>query len=355
MFKWQRFHFFDELERHGIHIEAFNPLLYHSWDEANESFLKKIKTFHFDLCLTDICNSNMLYVETLEEIKRSGIPTLCFRPDNLSIPFNDKVLGPHFDLVWLTSIDTKYLYDKWKINTIFAPYAANPYMFSYQKCDILRKISFVGTPYGSRSKMMNALISHKLNLRLYHGKNRIEKDMDDSINLDLKRRRLYSKLCIVRFKEGRKIVYGRLLNKLKGTEKLVSSDYLEVIPSVPFEKISQIYSSSVLALASTSYGDTDVLSEPLKVINLRNFEIPMSGGIEICKYNNELADYFIEDKEILFYKTEEELIDKAIYYTSKAKDQEILDIKKAARLKSENEHTWMCRFTPVFNKLGLKV
>ena len=147
---------------------------------------------------------------------------------------------------------------------------------------------------------------------------------------------------------------GILQNKFTGTTELLKNDFLHLNPSVPFEQIPIIYSEAALALASTSTGHTDILSNPLKIINLRNFEIPMSGGIEICKYCEELSQYYEENKEIIFYKTDEELIDKAIYYTTKAKDSELQSIKQAARKKSENEHSWTIRFNTVFNRLGIK-
>ena len=131
------------------------------------------------------------------------------------------------------------------------------------------------------------------------------------------------------------------------------NDHLFQYPSVPFEEMSQLYSEYCLSLSSTSTGYTDILQNPLPVINLRNFEVPMSGGIEICRYNQELSEYFVEGKEIVFYRDDEELKDKANYYLNKASESEILKIKKAARNKAEKEHTWYNRFSLVFKTLNL--
>lgn len=133
------------------------------------------------------------------------------------------------------------------------------------------------------------------------------------------------------------------------------SPCLERKNALPIEKISSKYSEYSLSLASTSAHHTDVLKDPVKIINLRNFEIPMSGGLEICRYNKELSEYYEEGKEILFYATKEELIDKAKYYTQKATDEEIYMIKRSARRRSENEHTWYHRFSKVLNELNLKI
>ena len=80
----------------------------------------------------------------------------------------------------------------------------------------------------------------------------------------------------------------------------------------------------------------------------------MSGGIQICKYNPELAEYFEEDKEIVFYRDNEELVDKARYYSLEASESAIRKMKEAARRRAEKEHSWWNRFSLAFDKLGIK-
>ena len=157
------------------------------------------------------------------------------------------------------------------------------------------------------------------------------------------------------YKEGRTLLYGQLMNRVlkRRSEDLKENEHLHFLPSIPVEELSIPYSSYALSLASTSNGHTDVLKNPLKIINLRNFEIPMSGGIEFCRYNPELAEYFEDGKEIIFYHTDEEMIDKAKYYTEKAADEEIFRIKRSARKRAECDHTWMRRFAVAFDTLGL--
>lgn len=79
----------------------------------------------------------------------------------------------------------------------------------------------------------------------------------------------------------------------------------------------------------------------------------MSGDINICKYHPELAGYFEDGKEIIFYQDNEELVDKVRYFTDKASDEEIIRKKRAARLRAENEHTWWNRLSIAFKILGL--
>lgn len=359
MMQWQRVHFFDELFRHGIEFEVFNPLLFDSIDEANDNLLIHIKEQQYDLFLANLCNEQHIHAAAIDEIRRMGIPTMSFRSDNLVMPYNDKELASHFDLLWLTSKETKYLYDKWGANTYFAPYAANPFVFHFSQPNyFVHHVCFIGTPYGSRTRMMNVLLENNIDLTLFYGKSeKTNKETKNTIETRQKIQSLskihvlYNRLC---FHEGRRLTWGTIVDKISGKREIIQSEHLFREKSVDCESIGNIYSQYTLSLASTSAGHTDVLQKPVKVINLRNFEIPMSGGIEICRYNPELAEYFEEGKEILFYRDKNELIDKAKYYTQKASDKEILSIKKAARLRAENEHTWMNRFKMSFDILGLK-
>ena len=360
MYRWQRIHFFNELARHGIEIKSFNPLVYSTWDEANDAVLSYVKGNHYDLFMAGICNEHMLYIDTLKCIKQYGLPTLSFRPDNLTIPFNDKNLAPHFDLLWLTSKETKPLYDKWNVKTCFAPYAANPFAFSYHSQSIIHRMCFIGTPYGSRARMINSFTCADVEMDLFYSKTPIgntNTSTDEALKLTIyNRNKLQKKLDLMRYKEGRTLLYGQLMNRVlkRRSEDLKENEHLHFLPSIPVEELSCPYSSYALSLASTSNGHTDVLKNPLKIINLRNFEIPMSGGIEFCRYNSELADYFEDGKEIIFYHSDEDMIDKAKYYTEKATDEEIFKIKRAARKRAECDHTWMRRFAVAFDTLGLK-
>lgn len=355
MHQWQRAHFLDELPRHGITIDTFNPLLYKSFDEANEALLNYVRCNNYNLFFTNMCQADVIFKDTLVEIKRMGLPTLSFRGDNLLWAQNDQDLSPYFDLVWLTSAETQYLYDKWNVNTIFLPYAANPFTFAPRnEGDEKKRACFVGTPYGSRSIMINELTKGGIPVDVFCKKINVENKLGvEDAFLDLPSSDNKTRLNTMRFKEGRKIIWGAVVNKLIGQNQLDENSNLTKLSMVEASKQSEIYSSYTLSLATTSAGNTDVLKNNLPVINLRSFEIPMSGGLQICRYNKELASYFEEDKEIIFYRSKEEYLDKAKYYLCKASSTEISIKKNAARKRAEGEHTWINRFENAIDALGV--
>ena len=358
MFQWQRTHIIDELERHKIEIETFNPLLYSNVEEANEKVVEVVSNGNYDLFMSNTGYYKMLFVDTLERIKKMGVPTFTISWDNLMAPYLDEILAPHFDLMWLTAKETIKLYKNWGANYFFAPYAANPFTYSYSSLPINRTVCFIGTPHGSRSKMINTLTQAGIQVDLYYGRDSHNKEQSDPI-IPIKYSIIHPSVYESNFKrlffaEGRKLLLGSIVNRIKGYTQIDENDKLSRHFGLPHSEMVKTYSSAALSLASTSASHTDALSVPLRIINLRNFEIPMCGGIELCKYSEELANYFEEGKEILFYKDSCELIDKANYYLNRASEQELVGIKQAARKRAEAEHTWWKRFTKAFDILGLR-
>ena len=357
MSKWQRVHIINELEIHGVQIVTFNPLLFNSPCEANDAFIVKMKSDKYDLIMSSVCYEKMIFPEVLQTAKSLGIPTLCIRWDNLIIPFYDKKLSNMFDLVWLTSCETEYLYKKWGANTIFLPYAANPHLFHYTPQEVVPKVCFIATVYGSRSLMINTLTSNDVKVDLYTGSNP-KLQNSSKTTIDVKYNVIspsWGETMIQRmtFKEGRKVMLGAIINKLMGSKTVIRNENLQWYPACSPEEMMLNYSRYALCLSSTSTNHTDVLKNPLKIINLRAFEIPMSRGVAICKFNEELSNYFEEDKEIVFYRDDEEFIDKAHFYTQKDKSSLVMSMKNAARYRAENEHTWWCRFVKAFDRLGI--
>lgn len=359
MGSWQQVHFYDELARHGVEFVEFNPLLYSSMSKVYDAAVKSIEKGSYDLFFTGQCNEDYIPKELLLYCKKKGLPTLSIRFDNYVIPFMDEKLSPSFDLIWITSQETKCLYDRFGAKTVFAPYAANPYSFRYNdNLNIIRKACFIGTPHSSRANLINQLTQGGIQVDAFYGKSK-ETIVDNTtfpVKMVLpKEGFVRSHFNLARFSAGRTMLYASVLNKLKKQTVVNSNNNLSVLPKVSFEELPNRYSQYALSLAFTSLQHTDVLKNPIKIVDLRNFEIPMSGGIEFCRYHDEMASYFEENKEIVFYNTEEELLDKAKYYTTKASDTELRKMKSAARKRAEKEHTWYLRFSKVFGELGLRI
>ncbi|NLD48770.1 MAG: glycosyltransferase family 1 protein [Clostridiaceae bacterium] len=359
MHKWQRVHFFDELARHNVEIDVFNPLYYKTAEEANLCLIKKLLNSSYSVFMTYVYDNSLLFLDSINKIKSYGIPTLFIRFDNLTIPYFDKDICSVFDLVWLTSKETQYLYDKWGAKTVFAPYAANPYVFKYTESHNYHKLCFIGNPYGSRSLMINRLSSCGCDVDIYHSKKKKSGTVPEDSHIVMDYNPPFNKYLFykdrLKFKEGRCLIKGSVIDKLFTNHEIISNQHVVFHDSLSFDDMMLAYSQYALAVSFTSTEHTDVLKHPLGRTFLRTFEIPMCGGIQFCRYFKEVAEYFEDGKEIVFYHTNDELEDKAKYYTTKASDTELFSMKRAARKRSEKEHTWYHRFSKVFRELNINI
>ena len=85
----------------------------------------------------------------------------------------------------------------------------------------------------------------------------------------------------------------------------------------------------------------------------RDFECPGAGACYLTTYNWELPLHFDLGKEILCYRSVEELIELYAYYHRRP--EECLKIAQAAWRRCAAGHTWERRFRKVFREAGFKV
>ena len=352
MQQWQRFHLLDELHRCGHTVTVYNPLSYASIDAANESLIQTVcrGIEPFDLFM-NCTPSRLLYKETMLQIRRLGIPSLLICFDNLHAPYIHKKIAPLFDLVWLTSRETKYLFDQWGCNSVFQPYAANPYIFKPDYGEEIVSIGFIGTLYDDRVIRVNKLTEHQLQCTLYsdsffkEGKVPAGKSLTYADTLKLL-------MNLSTFAIGRKVAYGTVRNKLcPQAKQLHHNEFLELKHSVPFEKMNSIYSNQSLSLGISELRNTFVLKQPVHKIHLRTFEIPMCGGLQIAPYLDELASYFEDGKEIILCRDDEEFYSKAAFYLQPKNATLRRTMKNNARKRAARDHTWSHRFNVVFDCL----
>lgn len=349
MENWQRIHFFDELAKSGISIDVFNPLNYSSFEEANEVLIKKISNDgHLpDLFMTCV-DDKFLYKETINIFKKRGIPTLLICFDNLHDPYMHRKIAPIFDLVWLTSFETVYLFKKWNCNTIFLPYAANPYQYSPQAKESISAVGFIGTLYGARLNKMQKLADNGINCHVFTNSN-----TPQSNNSQLDSNTFKTFINCLKFPIGRTVLKSAIINRFFTEKKIDRQNNIHFFPSVSFEDMISLYSAYSLSLGVTELRNTYLLKKPLHKLHLRTFEIPMCGGLQFTTFTEELAGYFEPDKEIIFYDNEDEMISKAKFYTNAKNEVIVKELKINAYHRAKSDHTWANRFKTIFKKLHL--
>ena len=351
MYNWQVENFVAEMKMNNCEIEIFNPLLFETVDIANEKVVEKIKSIKYDLFMT--ChNEEILYISTLKEIKKSGIPTLLFCPDNLLAPFNHENIANLFDLVWLTSKETKYLFDKWGCRSVFLPYAANPYLYKPDySMDEISALGFIGTPHGTRMDHINTLVDAGIHVVVHTASTNMQQPIvSTSAKNYVKAVKNY-----VRYPIGRKLLVASVIDKSKKRMFHLDNPCLQIEKPVPFAEMAKYSCAYAAMLSFTDARSTGVLTHPVPIINLRHFELPMSGALQFTTYSDELASYFEENKEIILCRDRNEYIEKARYWLQDKNESKRKQMKIAARNRAVREHTWNNRFQTIFELLGLSI
>ncbi|MEM6642258.1 MAG: glycosyltransferase, partial [Bacteroidota bacterium] len=291
-------------------------------------------------------------VELLKSIKELEVPTVLICYDNSIIPFYHRETAAHYDVVWLTSPETESLFQSWGANTLFMPYAANPHIF-IPSSDILRKcVGFIGTMYGNRPRTVNFLTENKVPCEIYTDLKRSKILNQNPINKSIKRihHSLRYSYNLMRFSIGWKILFGTIKKSLqKNDYTLKANEFSTIANPVSFEKMIELYSQFALTYTSIDLKDTFSLKNPLQKIHLRVFETAACGGLQITHRTDEIEDYFEEDKEIILFDSQEELLEKVNFYLENASSAK--KIKKAARERITKQHTWKHRFDKLLTKI----
>lgn len=361
MYLWQNHHIIDELAHHNIEVVVFNPLEYDSLDQANEKACALLREGSFDLFMTGEIEK-VCYIETILCAKEKGIPTLLYCFDSLMTPLRHKKMAPLFDVVMISQKDTKGYFASYNSNVIVSHYAANPYFFQMQKPDAeTLSICFPGTPYGSRMVEIDKLAKNGIPVALYYNKEKkdpVPLDERTAIEKEIIKRQKPNAafLQMLRHTVGRKVIAGAILSKFKTAPTLDTSlSNVEVSPAVNLTETNAIYAKHALALSVGIGRNSGYLKNPIQIVHLRNFEIPMCGGVQFCQYFEELSECFEEDKEIIFYRNEEEMLEKARFYLAPEQESARTALRLAARKRAEQEHTWFNRFSAAFNSIGLQI
>jgi hypothetical protein len=110
-----------------------------------------------------------------------------------------------------------------------------------------------------------------------------------------------------------------------------------------------LFSSSRISLGFLLLGDTHRTRRPLRQVRLREFEAPMAGAFYVTEWIEELADYYEIGREIVCYRSLDELVDLCRHYLDHETERE--RIRRAGHARARRDHTWQRRFEDLFATL----
>lgn len=233
-----------------------------------------------------------LYIPDLIRWKRKGItvPIIIFIPNVLYRPYYAKL--SIYANVWYVNENATQFIERYNVNNLlYDGMAANPYVFYPIEMKKKYDISFFGRFYGDRS------------------------------------------------------FYLREINRFCSQNNIKNYFPLGHGEDLPwsFDDINRLYNKTKINL---SFAQRDYIGKKVtRRVNLRTFEICMSGNFQLLQYTPCVEEYFEVDEEIVCWRNRKDLFSKILYYLENEDEREKI-AKKGYKRAIEN-HTWSKRLVGI--------
>lgn len=201
-------------------------------------------------------------------------------------------LIPHIDLTLTAAPEAVDWYRKEGVAALFFPEASDPGIFHpMPELPKIYDVSFVGSRYGIREKVVTALRNAGIQVAAY----------------------------------GSGWDNGRIAN----------------------EDVPRLFAQSRIVLGVSAIGHCpDFVG-----LKLRDFDAPMSGSCYLTQHNDDLNGLYEVGREVTTWHSVDECVAKVRYLL--AHDEERETIAAAGRVRAASDHTWDARFHMLWTRLGL--
>lgn len=324
-------------------------------EKFSEYILKKVKTEHnkkkFDLFLSYFVDRH-IDSAVIEEIKSLGIPTANFSCNNTHQFYLTENIAPHFDFNLHSEKSAGEKFKQIGANPVWFQMAANPRYYHPVNVKFQYDVSFLGSSYAKRVDYIFNLLENNINVNCFGPNWLINKPNE-------KLKKIYKEY--IRLKDLFNSVFAYSSDKRHKLSSKINNYDLQCLLRkkykfhmhypIPDERMVRLFNESKINLGFLEVysSDNDCHSKTNQHLHLREFEIPMSGGLYITNYSDELAEHYEPDKEVLVFHNNYELVDKIKYYLNNPKEADI--IRKAGLKRALGSHTYQKRFQELFNRL----
>jgi spore maturation protein CgeB len=320
------------------YIDRNRPLL-------SAELLKQIKHAHtkkpcdlFFSYFYDAC----IHPEVIDEIRAMGITTVnwyCNGSYQLHLVSD---ISPHYDWCLVPEKFRLKDYANMGAHPIYCQEAANPNIYRAYPIAHDYDVTFIGQAYGERPAYIKFILDSGVDIRVWGSG--------------------WNTYCSSKVK-ARQGKWKRIKNYLRELPTAGSPTFSPesrapiALPDSTIgsimedEDLVRMYSRSKINLGFSTCGETYKNKDKILQVRLRDFEVPMCGGFYMVEYMEELEEFYEIGKEIVCYKSPEELVDKIKYYLRNDGEREA--IRKAGYERCQRDHTWHKRFQNVFKEMGI--
>lgn len=256
---------------------------------------KACKEFRPDVVLT---LTQSLSETLLAQLKQERIKTVVWWGDTAANMKQEGLLVNGWDLIYIKDAYAAYKLQTLGLNAFQMAEAMNPYWHKALKEQENNKLVFAGSFYNYRHYLTRKLIEDQVQVQFYGS--------------GLPR---WSAPKLHRHHTGEFIVR---------------------------ERKSEVFGAGLAVLNSTAMSEFDS-------VNCRAFEIAGAAGLQIMEYRPSIERYFEPGKEILVYRSYEELL--AIIERAIKHPKEMVKIRMAGHKRATAEHTYEKRLTKIIDSL----
>lgn len=313
----------------------------------NEHFVKPIDLFFSYLTDKDIDTG------ALKAIKSLSVPMVNFSCNNTHQFSLVENISSLFDFNLHSEKDADIKFRVLGANPVWFPMAANPRYYFPIKGEYIYDTSFIGAAYAKRSFYVDYLVQNGINVDCFGPNWLINKPFSNLKKYKREADRLRWLLqSITTISPGtRKNLSLKIYNHdfLKNLREMNSNRFHYPVRD---NEMPAIFSQTKVNLGFLEVYLYDNHQIVQKHLHLREFEVPMCGGLYITNYSEELSEFYDLDKELLVFYNEIDLADKIKYYLKH--DNEADTIRKRSFARALKDHTYQKRFTELFLKINLK-
>lgn len=332
-----------------------NKLIFRSQDYRKKLSIKLGDTFcheyrkkPFDLFFSYLTSYDIT-AECLQIIKQTGVPMINFSCNNTHQFYLVESISKYFDYNLHSEKSTAPKFTNAGVQGYWFQMGANPKYYKPLGLDFKYDVSFIGSNYAKRAGYINHLLTGGLNVKCFgggwvkpRGMTRLKKEVKTQIKI---------LGLLLKANSAKKFDLATYIRDYELTEYLRSkySEYFNV--PVTDDEMIQIFNQSKINLGFLEvYGYDNIASSGLQQhLHLREFEVPMSGGLYITNYSDELTEFFEPDKEVVVFRNEYELLDKVKFFLSNPSAAD--KIRLAGLKRALASHTCEIRLRTMFKIL----
>lgn len=294
--------------------------------------------------------------EGMRAITDLGIPTVNFFCDNVREFSSVEPLTRSFTLNWVPEVGALPFYRRVGAPHVHLPMAASPSHFPYEERPEKRRVVFIGSADVVRRHLLDQ-VRDRLPLRV-GGTGWAPAPREEARPSVATERSLAVRVGTLAHRAGRLLRRNPRATwnhfEQRRAERRLAGRFSDLLleTRAPSAMLEAFWDSAVTLGINRFPTPEASLAAPRVYARLRDLEAPMAGAAYLTERTEDLPHLFEEGREVLAYRTAEELV---------AQAERMLDdpelrrrLRGAGRRRALAEHTWETRFRALFRHLGLK-